>query len=140
MNDNDADATIAELTTLVTRYAEGFAGDAAVTVGFYAVPMVYVGADSISVLATRQEQIELVAEIQRRLRSSGFTHSTVERCEISLLKPTIALCRMAGSRRRADGSEIQRIAATYVLTAHPDWLIRELIATDPDRAGSLPTA
>jgi hypothetical protein len=34
---------------------------------------------------------------------------------------------------RTDGSPIERIGATYVLTAHQDWRIRELIVTDPER-------
>ena len=130
---DDEDATIAMLTKLVVSYAEGFAGDPAVTVGFYAQPMVYVGADAVTVLATRQDQVAFVEEMQRRLRPSGFASTTVERCEVSLLKPTIALCRVAGTRRRADGSEIERIAAVYVLTAHPEWRIRELVATDAER-------
>jgi hypothetical protein len=131
MDNDDGKATIAELKKFVTRYAEGFAGDPAVTVGFYAEPMIYVDADAVSVLATRQDQVAFVEEMQRRLRPSGFAHTTVERCEVLLLKPTVALCRIAGIRHRADGSEIERIAATYVLTAHSEWRIRELIATDP---------
>jgi hypothetical protein len=130
---DDEEATIAMLTKLVVSYAEGFAGDPAVTVGFYAEPMVYVGADAVTVLATRQDQVAFVEEMQRRLRPSGFASTTVERCEVSLLKPTIALCRVAGTRRRADGSKIERIAAVYVLTAHPEWRIRELVATDAER-------
>jgi hypothetical protein len=137
---DDVEPTINELTKLITCYAEGFAGDPAVTVGFYAQPMIYVGADAVSVLSTRHDQVAFVEETQRLLRPSGFAHTTVERCEVSLLKPTVALCHIAGTRRRADGSGIEQIAATYVLTAHPEWRIRGLIATDPDRAGPLRSA
>src|ERR1700744_6672151 len=133
MDNDDGKATIAELKKFVASYAEGFAGDPAVTVGFYAEPMIYVGPDGISVLATRKDQVAFVEEMQRRLRPSGFARTSVERCDVSLLKPTIALGRVAGTRRRAEGSEIERIAAVYVLTAHPEWRIRELIATDPEQ-------
>ena len=50
-----------------------------------------------------------------------------------LLHRSVALCGVDGTRRRADGSPIERIGATYVLTAHQDWRIRELIVTDPER-------
>jgi hypothetical protein len=60
-----------------------------------------------------------VENILEQLRPIGFSHSTVERCFVRLLKPSIALCCIDGTRRRAAGSSIARIDATYVLTAHP---------------------
>lgn len=128
-------AALDEISTLVIGYAEGFSGDPSATVDFYALPMVFVGTDGISVLRTRDDAIEFVENILERLWSQGFSHTTVESCEVRLLKPTIALCAVEGTRRREDGSELQKIGATYVVTAHPDWRIRELIATDPGNAG-----
>jgi hypothetical protein len=52
---------------------------------------------------------------------------------VKLLKPSIALCIVGATRRRSDGRPLDRIGATYVLTAPPDWRIRELIATDPNK-------
>ena len=81
------------------------------------------------------DAVAFVEAILERLRPLGFSQTTVDRCSVTLLKPTVALCAMEGTRRRRDGSEIERIGATYVATAHQDWKIRELIATDPGRAG-----
>jgi hypothetical protein len=139
MDGCDATSAIDEITTLVIRYADGFAGDVSATARFYALPMIFVGPDGVKVIATRKEAVAFVEDILERLRPAGFSRSTVERCFVRLLKPSIALCCVDGTRRRADGSPIERIAATYVLTAHPDWRIRELIATDPENVGPSPS-
>ena len=132
MEDNGAISAIAEITALVTSYAEGFAGDPSATARFYALPMIFVGPDGVRVIASWNEAVAFVEGILERLRPIGFSRTTVERCFARRLKPSIALCSIDGTRRCADGSPIERIGATYVLTAHPDWRIRELIATDPE--------
>ena len=86
-------------------------------------------------IGSRKEAVAFVEGVLERLRPTGFTHTTVERCYVRLLHRSVALCGVDGTRRRADGSAIERIGATYVLTAHPDWRIRELIATDPEKVG-----
>jgi hypothetical protein len=121
------------ITKLVTSYAEGFAGDSSATVEYYALPMIYVGPHVVRVIGSRAEAVAFVEGILERLRPTGFSHTTVERCFVRLLHRSVALCGVDGTRRRADGSPLERIGATYVLTAHPDWRIRELIATEPDR-------
>jgi hypothetical protein len=135
MEDGTARSAIDEITRLVTRYAEGFAGDPHATTEFYALPMIYVGPAAVSVIGSREEAIAFVEGIVARLRPTGFSHTTVERCFVRLLHRSVALCSMDGTRRRADGSALERIGTTYVLTAHPDWRIRELIATDPEKVG-----
>jgi len=133
MSDKTATSAIDEITRLVIRYAAGFAGDAHATIEFYALPMIHVGPDAVSVIGSREEATAFVEGILDRLRPTGFSHTTVERCFVRLLHRSVALCGVDGTRRRADGSPIERIGATYVLTAHQDWRIRELIVTDPER-------
>jgi hypothetical protein len=140
MNDQTAASAIDEITRLVIRYAEGFAGDPLATVDFYALPMVHVSPDAVSVIGSQAEAVAFVEGILGRLRLTGFSHTTVERCFVKLLHRSVALCGVDGTRRRADGSPIERIGATYVLTAHPAWRIRELIATEPERVGPWPSA
>jgi hypothetical protein len=135
MSDQTETSAIDEVTRLVSRYAEGFAGDPLATIDCYALPMIYVGPDAVSVVGSRAEAVAFVEGILRRLRPTGFSHTTVERCFVKLLYRSVALCGVDGTRRRCDGSPIDRIGATYVLTAHPDWRIRELIATEPERVG-----
>jgi uncharacterized NTF2-like protein DUF6841 len=135
MEDGTARSAIDEITRLVTRYAEGFAGDPHATTEFYTLPMIYVGPAAVWVIGSREEAIAFVEGIVARLRPTGFSHTTVERCFVRLLHRSVALCSMDGTRRRADGSALERIGATYVLTAHPDWRIRELIATDLEKVG-----
>jgi hypothetical protein len=140
MDDEAPKSTIDEITSLVIRYAEGFAGDPDATIEFYAFPMIYVGPDTVSVIPTREAAIAFVDGILRRLRPIGFSHTTVERCFVNLLKPSMALCGVDGTRRRHDNSQLERIGAIYVLRAHPEWRIRELIATDPEQRGEWPAA
>jgi hypothetical protein len=135
MKDATSTSAIDEITRLVTRYAEGFAGDPRATIEFYALPLIFVDLDEVSVIGSRVEAAAFVEGILKRLRPTGFSHTTVERCFVKLLHRSVALCGVDGTRRRADGSLIERIGATYVLTAHPDWRIRELIATEPEKVG-----
>jgi hypothetical protein len=135
MEDGTATSAIDEITRLVTRYAQGVAGDPHATAEFYALPMIYVGPAAVSVIDSREEAVAFVEDILARLRPTAFSHTTVERCFVRLLHRSVALCSMDGTRRRADGSSLERIGATYVLTAHPDWRIRELIATDSEKVG-----
>ena len=66
MNDESATSAIDEITRLVTRYAEGFAGDPLATIEFYALPMIYVGPDAVSVIGTREEAAAFVEGILER--------------------------------------------------------------------------
>jgi hypothetical protein len=133
MVDEAEQSAIDEITKLVTRYVEGFGGSPALTVEFYAEPMIYVGPDRVSVFTSKQDAIAFVEGMLARLRPRGFSYSTAERCFVRMLHPSIALCAVAGTRRRADGSELERIGATYLLTGSPTWKIGELIATDLER-------
>jgi hypothetical protein len=80
MNDETATSAIDEITRLVTRYAEGFAGDPLATIEFYALPMIYVGLNAVSVIGSREEAVVFVEGILERLRPTGFSRTTVERC------------------------------------------------------------
>jgi hypothetical protein len=139
MNDESATSAIDEITRLVSRYAKGFAEDPLATIDFYALPMIYVSPDAVSVVGSRAQAVAFVEGILERLRPTGFSHTTVERCFVKLLHRSVALCGVDGTRRRSDGSPIERIGATYVLTAHPQWRIRELIATEPEKVGPWPS-
>ena len=139
MNDESATSAIDEITRLVSRYAKGFAEDPLATIDFYALPMICVGPDAVSVVGSRAQAVAFVEGILERLRPTGFSHTTVERCFVKLLHRSVALRGVDGTRRRSDGSPIERIGATYVLTAHPQWRIRELIATEPEKVGPWPS-
>src|ERR1700753_262695 len=120
MNDESATSAIDEITRLVGRYAKGFAEDPLATIDFYALPMIYVGPDAVAVGGSPAPAGACVGRILERLRPTGFSHTTVERCFVKLLPRSVALCGVDGTRRRSDGSPIERIGATYVMTATPD--------------------
>src|SRR5258708_17324709 len=56
-----------------------------------------------------------------------------------MLKPTVTLCAVGGTRRREDGTELKRIGANYVLTAPSEVRISRPNATDPENAAVGPT-
>lgn len=68
--------------------------------------------DEAKVLAFAQQQIGA-------LRSAGYDHSTELAAETTVLNRTCALHRGAFARVRADGSEISRLEATYLITDGP---------------------
>ena len=92
MNDESATSAIDEITRLVSRYAKGFAEDPLATIDFYALPMIYVGPDAVSVVGSRAQAVAFVEGILERLRPTGFSHTTVERCFVKLLHRSVALC------------------------------------------------
>lgn len=66
-------------------------------------------ADEAQVLAAAQQQID-------GMRSAGYDRSDELAAETSVLNRSCALHRGRFSRRRADGSEITRLEATYLIT------------------------
>jgi hypothetical protein len=83
---------IDEIAKLVEQYSRGFAGVPSATVEFYASPMIYVSPDGVSVFGTRAEAVAFIESILESLRPRGFSYTTVDRCFVNLLKPSIALC------------------------------------------------
>ena len=50
------------------------------------------------------------------MRAAAYDHSDILRFDVTLLNATSALYRQQFSRRRADGAEISRSTATYLVT------------------------
>jgi hypothetical protein len=68
--------------------------------------------DQNKVLAVVQQQVETI-------RSAGFDRSDVLATETTVLNPFCATHRAVFARRRADGSEITHLEATYLITDQP---------------------
>jgi hypothetical protein len=122
-----------EIKSFMIEYVEGFDRDPSITAAYYAQPAFYVGPTGVKVMQKKEDTVAFIAEILSQIRPMGYVRTTVEYCSVKMLHDSIALCGMLGIRRRVDGSEIQRIGTTYVLTANPEWKIRELIVTDPGK-------
>ncbi len=85
----------------------------------YGVPLV-ITTDGGLFAATTGEQV--VAALQPQvdgMRAAGYQRSEVLDSKVTILNATSALYRGSFSRRRSDGSEINRLTATYLVTSGP---------------------
>jgi hypothetical protein len=69
-----------------------------------------------------------------RVDDDSYAKSTCEYLSAKMLNSTMALCSTITVRRKADGTELQRLGTTYLLRKGPDgWRIRQLMVTDFDK-------
>jgi hypothetical protein len=101
------------------RLGRGDLTDVQQILTYYGVPLL-VSTDDSSVVLTEDAQV--VGMMQRQvdsLREAGFDHTDELESETTVLNRTCALHRGHFSRVRADGTEITRFGATYLITETP---------------------
>ena len=109
----------------VDRYLDAFAmcvrGDAAPQelLEFYGVPIVLTMDAGARVLEDDDAVIGALARQTEGLRAAGYDRSETLDSETAILSATTALHTAAFSRVRADGSEINRLRATYLIVDGP---------------------
>ena len=93
--------------------------DTASLLAYYGVPML-VTTDAGLFALTSDDRI--VAAVQPQIdgmRSAGYQRSETLGSEVTVLNARSALCRATFSRQRADGGEINRLTATYLMADGP---------------------
>ena len=98
----------------------GESGDLATFLRYYGVPLV-LSTDEAAVALTSEEQVldALGGQIEG-MRAAGYDRSETLDSEVVAINATSALHTAGFSRRRADGAEIGRIRATYLITDGSD--------------------
>jgi len=93
--------------------------DTASLLGYYGVPLLiatdqwfFAAASAADVLAAVQPQID-------GMRAAGYAETEVLDSEVTVLNSTSALYTATFSRHSADGGEIGRLTATYLVTDAP---------------------
>jgi hypothetical protein len=82
----------------------------------YGVPLLLATDDGFIAL-TGDDQVVAAAQQQiDGMRAADYDHSDVLTSDVTVLNATSALYRGAFSRRRADGTEINRLTVTYLVT------------------------
>lgn len=82
----------------------------------YGVPLL-LSTDAGSAILTDEDQVLAAARQQvDRMRSVGYHHSEELTAETTVLNRTCAIHRGRFARLRADGSEIEQVEATYLIT------------------------
>jgi hypothetical protein len=112
----------AEVDRWFRGYLDAFAAcgrgesEAAALLRHYGVPLVVSTDDGVLVLSTGDEVTAMVQQQMDGMLAAGYDHSDVLELEFSHLNAVTTLCRGTFSRRHRDGTEIGRLAATYVVT------------------------
>jgi hypothetical protein len=85
----------------------------------YAVPMLLSTEAGCTLLADEAQVLAAVRAQTVQMRSAGYHRSEELEAETTMLNPSCAVHRGRFARLRADGTEINRLEATYLITALP---------------------
>ena len=94
--------------------------EAATLLAYYGVPLLVSTDDGLLALTTGDEVTAMAQRQVDGMRAAEYDHSDVLDFETSPVNAVTALCRGNFARRRRDGTEIGRLAATYLVTGTPD--------------------
>jgi hypothetical protein len=90
--------------------------DTAALLGYYGVPLLLTTSGGFFALASDGEVVAAVQQQVDGMRAAAYSRSEILDSEVTVLNSTSALYRGTFSRQRADGSEINRLTATYLVT------------------------
>ena len=108
--------------------------DTRLAAAFYEEPASIVGPKVFLLLLTKTDVVKFLDSLQLTARPLGYAKSTLEYLATRMLNSEMALCSAITARWRADGSEMQKVGATYLLRRGTEgWKIRQLMMTDLDK-------
>jgi hypothetical protein len=116
---------VVEIKDWFAEYLDAFAaccrGDSETPslLAYYAVPLLLTTDGGFYALTSEEQVVGGVGPQVNEMRAAGFDHTETSGAEVTVLNATSALYRATLSRQRADGSEINRITATYLVTDGP---------------------
>lgn len=130
-----ARAIEADALATYERYLLAFnARDAARAARFYGVPMMVVRATGHRMLAAHSEVETMLSNSLALLQTKGFASTRIGRCTLRAMNENTVLLSADFIRSRADGSVIETVACTYVLSrGDSGWAIVTMVAHPADR-------
>lgn len=87
---------------------------------YYGVPLVLTTDEAAVALVTEQQVLNAVRRQTEGMRAAGYHRSETLSSDLVAINATTALHTAEFSRRRADGSELGRLRATYLITVGPN--------------------
>lgn len=93
--------------------------ETATLLGYYGVPLLVTTDDGVMVQTSDDQVVGMLQRQVDGMRAAGYTHTALVDSDVTVLNSTSALYRGTFSRQRGDGSEIARVAATYLVTDGP---------------------
>jgi hypothetical protein len=100
----------------------GESADLSLLLRYYGVPLLLTTDEAAIALGTEDEVLNAVGRQIEGMRAAGYHRSETLSSEIVAINATTALQTSEFARQRADGSEIGRLRATYLITAGPNGL------------------
>ena len=82
---------------------------------YYAVPLLLTTDDGVTALTTADDVAATMQGQIDGLRAAGYHHTEIVHSEVTVLNATSAIYRGAFARLHSDGTEITRVALTYVV-------------------------
>jgi hypothetical protein len=104
--------------------------DPAAMLEFYGVPLLMTSGQGALELTTEAAVAAALEDQVEQMRATGYHDSVTLRCEHTLINRHSASIEAEFSRRRADGGEIGRLAATYLVAVAPLRRIRVIAVHD----------
>ena len=105
--------------------------DPAAMLEFYGVPLLMTSGQGALDLTSEAAVVAALEGQVTQLRAAGYHDSVTLRCEHTPINRHSAIVDGEFSRRRADGTEIGRLSATYVVAEAPSRRIRMLAVHEP---------
>ncbi|HEX5917995.1 MAG TPA: hypothetical protein VFY76_09085 [Nocardioides sp.] len=89
-------------------------------VHYYGVPFLLTTDEVVLSLGTVDEVAAWLRTQAVAMATAGYDHTETLTSDVTILNRTTAVQRADLSRRRADGTEINRMSVTYVITREPE--------------------
>jgi hypothetical protein len=111
-----------EVSLWFNDYLDAFAAcgrgerEPASLLAYYGVPLFITTGDGFFPLTTDDQVVATLQQQFEGMRASAYDHSEIIASEVTVLNAKSALYRGTFSRRRKDGSEINRLTGTYLVT------------------------
>jgi hypothetical protein len=118
VDDNDVSRWFGEYLDAFAACGRG-ESETATLLDWYGVPLLITTDDGSFPLTTGDQVVAALQPQVDGMRAAGYHRSEILDAEISVLNGTSALYHGTFSRRQADGSEVGRVTATYLVTDGP---------------------
>jgi hypothetical protein len=109
-----------EYVRTFTACARGEADDPRALLRYYGIPLLFTTDEAARVLLTEHEVLDAARGQIERLRAAGYDRSELLGSEMMALNATSVIHKAEFSRQRANGSEIEHLRATYLITEGSD--------------------
>ena len=87
---------------------------------YYGVPLLVTTDDGFFAVTTNDQVVAVLQQQVDGMRAASYNRSEVLASEVTVLNATSAIYRGTFSRQRGDGSEINRLTASYLVTEGTD--------------------